>query len=164
MNQIEIERKWILLNYPQTSHTLKQISQVSIEQYYASDGFRYRWESCNGRHVFYKLKKIKLDEGIYNEVDIEEIKGSEYDNNRLDNPIISKKRTTYRYVYAWDLKFEMDDYWPHRLLTLEVELPSIDHKFTMPANIASQIIKEVTGEVEFSNRSLAEKLKIPYVK
>jgi CYTH domain-containing protein len=166
MNQIEIERKWLLYNYPQCTSKLKQTEIIGIEQYYTPDGWRYRREhrphedDIDVKWQYFKLRKEPITEGISNELDISQIALDEYLTSRKSEyPIISKRRIVYKHDDS-DLKFEMDDFWKLRLLLLEIELPDIKHKFEMPANIGVQIIMEVTGMKEFSNKHIAEKIKI----
>jgi CYTH domain-containing protein len=163
MYQIEIERKWLLYGYPQVTSKLKQDEIISIEQFYTPEGLRYREERrdylqlWSERYKYWRMKKVKLGECTYEEQDITSLTMDEYHNiKKPDYPTITKRRIVYKHEGS-HLKFEVDDFWPLRLITLEVELPSADFQFEMPANIQKQIIMEVTGKVEFSNKYLAER-------
>jgi hypothetical protein len=171
MNQIEIERKWLMMGYPQCSSTLDQVSTTMMEQIYTPDGFRYRQEIRDWRvggaeqYKYYKLRKEKVSDGVYNELDIQEITSNEYHvvkEARPHYPKISKRRTVYK-AKGSSLKFEFDVYLDMELAILEVELPSLDHVIEFHPNIEKQIIMEVTGMEQFSNKFLAIKLNIPYV-
>lgn len=160
-SQIEIERKWVLFETPQANSELKIVHETCIEQYYTEGGYRHRYsynsEAHKDKYLFERIKKIKLGEGISNETEIQRITWDEYENGKKNNPIVKKFRRTYE-AEGLDLKFEVDDYSPIRLMVLEVELPSIDYAFQMPYNIQQQIFMEVTGNEMYSNKYLAGQL------
>lgn len=163
-NSVEIERKWLLLNYPQTGSTLKSNDRLDIEQFY-NNGLRYRQTIINGvARIYERIKKVNVSFGVNNELDVQKITNKEYYELLESIPekeriIISKTRILYYDINQPDLKFEVDDFYPSLLITLEVELPSIDFEFEMPKNIQSQIIMEVTGVKGFSNFDLAKQIR-----
>jgi len=65
-----------------------------------------------------------------------------------------------RYVVKYKgFKFEIDAYLDLSLVILEVELPALNHQFKFPDGLFEEIIIEATGMKQFSNFSLALKVK-----
>ena len=72
----------------------------------------------------------------------------------------ARKIDKIRYVVKHKgLKFEIDVYKDLSLVTLEVELPKIDHVYETPRFISKEILMELTGMRQFSNFNLSVKLK-----
>lgn len=151
---LEIERKYLLFDFPQCGDGLEQLNPISIEQYYSEDGYRYRSEFRSPNEwTFWRIKKVNKGFGINEESEIEEIYSETYQNSyKKTYPLITKTRQVYRQK-GLDLRFEIDVF--KNLIMMEIELPSIDFVFEMPKRIQIPIIKEVTGMEEFSNKNLA---------
>lgn len=152
----EIERKWLLKNLPQTPS--ERI--LFIEQYYIGPK-RYRKTAhvagSDPQPMSYEcIIKTMVDVGEFKEQPFECNKEIYEFNKKMAERIIIKYRHLY---YQDDLKFEIDLYQSIKLITLEVEIPWIGHNVTIPEFIQAEIIAEVTGLSEFSNYSLAKKLK-----
>lgn len=63
-----------------------------------------------------------------------------------------------------ELKWEVDDFScggneKQRLVIAEIEIPSMAHKIAIPEWLLSFVIKEITGEKEFSNFALSKIIK-----
>lgn len=148
----EIERKFLLKRFPK----LEKINTVyQIQQWYHSDGFRYRYqlEIPNGDVKIFKTKKTNISKGVNQE---EETILSQNEFNELDlsNSLSIKKiRTVVKYKGH---KLEIDKYEGLNIVILEVELEDLNEKIPMPKYIDKEILYEVTGIKEFSNKSLAE--------
>lgn len=148
----EIERKFLLKRFPK----LEKINTVyQIQQWYHSDGFRYRYqvEIPNGDVKIFKTRKTNISKGVNQE---EETILSQNEFNELDlsNSLSVKKiRTVLKYKGH---KLEIDKYEGLNIVILEVELEDLNEKIPMPKYIDKEILYEVTGIKEFSNKSLAE--------
>ena len=148
----EIERKFLLKRFPK----LEKINTVyQIQQWYHSDGFRYRYqvEIPNGDVKIFKTKKTNISKGVNQE---EETILSQNEFNELDlsNSLSVKKiRTVVKYKGH---KLEIDKYDGLNIVILEVELEDLNEKIPLPKYIDKEILYEVTGIKEFSNKSLAE--------
>lgn len=148
----EIERKFLLKRFPK----LEKINTVyQIQQWYHSDGFRYRYqvEIPNGDVKIFKTRKTNISKGVNQE---EETILSQNEFNELDlsNSLSVKKiRTVVKYKGH---KLEIDKYDGLNIVILEVELEDLNEKIPMPKYIDKEILYEVTGIKEFSNKSLAE--------
>jgi CYTH domain-containing protein len=66
---------------------------------------------------------------------------------------VKKIRTVVKYKGH---KLEIDKYEGLNIVILEVELEDLNEKIPMPKYIDKEILYEVTGIKEFSNKSLAE--------
>lgn len=148
----EIERKFLLKRFPR----LEKINNVyQIEQWYHSDGFRYRYQTdgSTGEVKIFKTKKTNVSKGV----NIEEetiLTREEFDELNLSNSLhIKKSRTVVKYK---GLKLEIDKYDGINIVILEIELDDINQEIKLPKYIDKEIIYEVTGIKEFSNKSLAE--------
>lgn len=148
----EIERKFLLKRFPR----LEKINNVyQIEQWYHSDGFRYRFqlEITTGDVKIFKTKKTNISKGVNQE---EETILSQNEFNELDlsNSLSIKKiRTVVKYKGH---KLELDKYDGMNIVILEVELKDLNEEIKLPKYIQKEILYEVTGIKEFSNKNLAE--------
>jgi CYTH domain-containing protein len=148
----EIERKFLLKRFPR----LEKINNVyQIEQWYHSDGFRYRYqlEITTGDVKIFKTKKTNISKGVNQE---EETILSQNEFNELDlsNSLSIKKiRTVVKYKGH---KLELDKYDGMNIVILEVELKDLNEEIKLPKYIQKEILYEVTGIKEFSNKNLAE--------
>jgi CYTH domain-containing protein len=148
----EIERKFLLKRFPR----LEKINTVyQIEQFYHHDGFRYRKqiELPTQKVVFFKTKKTNLSKGV-NQEEETSLTSEEFDQLDLSNSLhIKKTRTVIKYKGH---KFEIDKYDGINIIILEIELKDLEEKIIIPKYIDKEILYEVTGIKEFSNKKLAE--------
>lgn len=148
----EIERKFLLKRFPR----LERINTVyQIEQWYHSDGYRYRKqvETPTGGIEIFKTKKTNISKGVNQEEEVT-LTLSEFSEVDLSNSLyINKTRTVIKYKGH---KFEIDKYNGINIIILEVELKDLDEKIDFPKYIEKEILYEVTGIKEFSNKKLAE--------
>jgi len=135
---------------------LEKINTVyQIEQWYHSDGYRYRKqvEIPTGDIEIFKTKKTNISKGINQEEEVT-LTLSEFNELDLSNSLhINKTRTVIKYKGH---KFEIDKYNGINIIILEVELKDLDEKIYFPKYIEKEILYEVTGIKEFSNKKLAE--------
>jgi CYTH domain-containing protein len=148
----EIERKFLLKRFPR----LEKINTVyQIEQWYHHDGFRYRKqiELPTQKVVFFKTKKTNLSKGV-NQEEETSLTSEEFDQLDLSNSLhIKKTRTVIKYKGH---KFEIDKYDGINIIILEIELKDLEEKIIIPKYIDKEILYEVTGIKEFSNKKLSE--------
>lgn len=162
MEQIEIERRFILKRLPKYTQTKGTFKVALIKQYYKESELgviRYREtkDTLENFNVpkYEKIIKTKIEKGINKEqhFDVDQISFF----NEIQKPgktkYIKKTRIT---VEENNLKFEIDRFEDYNLIILEVELESLKQKITFPYYIEKEIIKEITGEKEFSNYNLSE--------
>jgi len=148
----EIERKFLLKRFPK----LEKINTVyQIEQWYYSDGYRYRkqLEVPTNKLSIIRTKKTNISKGVFQEEEVS-LSLEEFNDLDLSNSISVKKvRTVVKYK---GLKFEIDKYENMNVVILEVELEDINQPISFPKYLEREILYEVTGIKEFSNRKLAE--------
>lgn len=146
----EIERKFLLRRLPRFESV--DIT-YKIDQWYASDGFRYRYqtdESGNNVTIF-KTRKTNLSKGVNREEETL-ITKDEFNNIDLSKvPHVSKKRYVVSYKGK---KFEIDRYYESHLILLEVELENLNDEFDFPPYIEKEILMEVTGNEKFNSFNL----------
>jgi CYTH domain-containing protein len=148
----EIERKFLLKRFPR----LEKINSVyQIEQWYHSDGFRYRKqvEIPSGNTEIFKTKKTNISKGVNLEEEVNLTEDELKEVNLTNSLLINKTRTVVKYK---NKKFEIDKYSGMNIIILEVELNDLNEKIEFPKYIEREILYEVTGIKEFSNKSLAE--------
>ncbi len=155
MEHFEIERKF-LIKRPDEAFlsSLPGARCYEISQTYLTSGGRVRRESCGGETVYTHTLKKRISD--IRRIEIEDVIGeSEYLAALADaDPelkTIEKKRWRIRagkFVYEIDLF----PFWEDEAL-LEVELDSEDESFPMPDFL--EIIREVTDDGAYTNRSLA---------
>jgi CYTH domain-containing protein len=148
----EIERKFLLKRFPR----LAKINTVyQIEQWYHSDGFRYRYQveiPTGDIHIF-KTKKTNISKGVNTEEETT-LTPEEFQQLDLANSLhIKKTRTVVKHKGH---KLEIDKYEGMNIVIMEIELNDINEKYSLPKYIEKEILYEVTGIKEFSNKSLAE--------
>jgi CYTH domain-containing protein len=110
-------------------------------------------EIPNGDVVIYKTKKTNISKGVNMEEEttltLDELNAIDLSNSLS----IKKIRTVVKYK---GLKFEIDKYEGINIVILEVELDDLEQKINIPKYIEKEILYEVTGIKEFSNKSLAD--------
>lgn len=158
MKTLEIERRFHLMRLPDFTTEI-----LWIEQYYNplenGDIKRYRQtkNTYTKEVTFEEIIKRNLSKGI-NEEEHFEISKEEFKYNTLGIRNL-KYIGKYRYIYRIkNFKFEIDKFHNIDLIICEVELPSIDTEIIFPDFIKELVIKEITGEQEYSNYNLARKL------
>lgn len=148
---LEIERKYLLSGLPDTTPD----KVLAITQLYTKDG---RYRSVVDMHSYtidyVETKKTPVAPGIHEE-DERYIGVFEY-FSQIPNVVCGLEKI--RYVFSENrLKYEVD-YYPHiHLYTLEVELKSMDQYFEMPIWLEKYVVREITGEENYSNYHLAIK-------
>ena len=162
---LEIERKFLLKRFPKKviEKYKKGLQRLDMVQYYfLINGVwqRYRVVDSEGKKTKYvhTIKK-SLSPGIYeeNERTIKEKEFLSKKNEHKDNyAVIRKTRWVIKYK---GLKFEIDAYLDLSMVILEVELPALNHHFEYPEGLFEEIVMEATGMKQFSNFSLALKVK-----
>lgn len=157
--KLEIERKFVLKSFPQTKRD-KVVK--NIEQFYLTmdDGRtgRIRRTIMNGETTKYELTfKKKQAPGVY--IEDESIITKEYylELQKKAKKFLKKKRILIKDDN--DLIWEIDLYKNIKLITAEVELTDINYNLQIPGFIQKVLITDVTGIKEFSNSSLAFKVK-----
>jgi CYTH domain-containing protein len=78
-----------------------------------------------------------------------------FEKNKKNYAVIRKTRYVIKYK---GFKFEVDVYSDLSIITLEIELPSINHYFEYPEGLHEEVLMDVTGMKQFSNLNLAKKI------
>ena len=158
---LEIERKfliempdlkWIVEN---TECKIAYIVQTYLGKNESGFGNRVRRMKIGDEVKYYHTAKKSISDMTRIELE-KEITKSEYNGYLLKN---TKNKTLYktRYIiYMNNLKYEIDVYpfW-HETAILEIELKDENQKYEIPDFI--EIIGDVTGNIDYSNSSLARK-------
>lgn len=157
---LEIERKY-LIKMPDISILEQQpvYMKIEMEQAYLKDsgetaGMRIRKSTLNGKTTYKKtfkrnitnVTRIEIEDDISEQEWFELLKEADPESTPI-------KKVRHCFMYNSQL-FELDIYpfWNDRA-TLELEIDSEDQKITLPPFI--EIIKEVTEDKRYSNRSLS---------
>lgn len=158
---LEIERKFLLKKLPTEMLAKTKHEVLNITQYYLMiDGIwqRFRISQSAKETKYIHTIKHSLEPGVFQE-DEREMSKAEFTKTLGANKNGAKVMEKFRYVVKFKgLKFEMDVYKNLNLVTLEVELPKIDHVYKTPPAISKMILMELTGMKQFSNFNLSEKL------
>ena len=139
--------------------SMDEIDVLAISQIYVElDGKNLRFRRTMNLKtldvIYHKCFKTILSRGVFEELE-EEVTEDEFNEMRKkDHRYIDKKRLVYK---DGGLKWEVDEYYGLKLVTLEVELDDINQEITIPKLIDGDVIIEVTGEKKFSNYSLSSK-------
>lgn len=160
---LEIERKF-LIEYPDISalSSIENCTGADIEQIYLSpiDGahIRIRTRSVNGREIYIKTEKEKISDTVRIETE-DEITKDEYTKlAEYADPALSSIKKTRYCLMDKGRYFEIDvfPFWKDKAY-LEIEFTSEDEEFHIPDSI--RLIREVTEDKRYTNRSLAKYLK-----
>jgi CHAD domain-containing protein/CYTH domain-containing protein len=149
---LEIERKFLLRRLPETA---EEVPGVEIEQGWLP-GTRVveRWRKvrASGEPICYRT--VKSGQGL-TRVELEEKTSSELFENIW--PLTEGRRVVKRRrrVAADGVTWEIDEFLDRELVLAEVELPSRDAAVEVPEWLRPYVVREVTGDPEFSNRKLA---------
>lgn len=162
---IETEKKFLLKRLPKSLLSKCKHEVLNIRQYYFRiDGKWQRFRiSQNAKTLKVKyvhtikgpqisLGSCQEDEKLITKKRFEEI----YSQYKKDGLVIEKTRYVIKYK---GFKFEIDSYHCLSLTTLEIELPTIDTFYEYPPGLQSEIVYELTGKEQFSNKNLAFKNK-----
>lgn len=161
---IEIERKYII-RMPDLSelclmpeYTVSQIEQIYLESP-LGETLRIRRREYQGKTEYIETRKIRIDkmssEEIERSITHEEYEALSAGMAQGTSPIIKARHT---FMYLGQL-FELDVYpqWKSTCI-METELNDRDRAVELPALI--HIVREVTGEREYSNASMSLKFPI----
>lgn len=163
-NPYEIERKF-LIKYPDLEYlsTLKTCKKVEIVQTYlnlsddGSEEVRVRKRGLNGHYIYFKTTKKKITD--IKRIEIEKRLTKEEYFELLRNTKDKYQIIKDRYCLIYDNQyFEIDIYpfWNDKAC-IELELDNENQEIKFPPFI--EIIKEVTGDKEYSNSRLATKIR-----
>jgi CHAD domain-containing protein/CYTH domain-containing protein len=149
---LEIERKFLLHRLPETA---REVPGVDIEQGWLP-GTRVveRWRKVrsSGEPICYRT--VKSGQGL-TRVELEEKTSSELFEHIW--PLTEGRRVVKRRrrVAADGITWEIDEFLDRELVLAEVELPSQDAAIEVPEWLRPYVVREVTGDPEYSNRKLA---------
>ena len=156
---LEIERRYLIS--PRFDHSTipTHSHSVAIEQAYAGDGLRLRKRTDDDMSMYTKTKKIRAATDFSCEEDESIISEEEYNtlmNARMVNTRTIRKQRIY-FVYgghSFELDIFADTTTREKLIILEVELLRENEEVRLPSWLP--IIREITGEANLSNWSLAK--------
>jgi CHAD domain-containing protein/CYTH domain-containing protein len=149
---LEIERKFLLRRLPETA---QEVPGVEIEQGWLP-GTRVveRWRKvrASGEPICYRT--VKSGQGL-TRVELEEKTSSELFEHIW--PLTEGRRVVKRRrrVAAEGVTWEIDEFLDRELVLAEVELPAQDATIEVPDWLRPYVVREVTGDPEYSNRKLA---------
>ena len=156
---VEIERKY-LIEYPDIRMLEDDplCHRVEISQTYLKDsegGYRVRKRGENGQYLYYLTRKKKISDLTRIETE-ERITEGEYLEHLQsgEKPLKTVSKSRYCLLYK-NKYFEVDvfPFWDDKAL-MEIELKSEDEIVELPPQI--KVIRDVSGEKEYTNRSIAE--------
>lgn len=149
---LEIERKFLLRRLPETA---QEVPGVEIEQGWLP-GTRVveRWRKirASGEPICYRT--VKSGQGL-TRIELEEKTSSELFEHiwpLTEGQRVVKRR---RRVATEGVTWEIDEFLDRELVLAEVELPSQDAAIEVPEWLRPYVVREVTGDPEYSNRKLA---------
>jgi CYTH domain-containing protein len=157
VENLEIERRWILKCLPEN---VKFDDMLLIRQYYTPEG-RYRISYNGSEFKYYHTVKKTISHGTNEEIEREITRGEMDFAVGIATSSIMKHRYKLKIdglVYEFDgLLF--DGEWQNPTMwILEIELKHIDQKIDMPQFVKDVIVKEITGDMAFSNKSMSTKI------
>ena len=159
---LEIERKF-LIKRPNIEHlaSLPNCQKVEIVQTYLNSNndeeLRIRQRGENGSYIYTLTKKKHLQNATRQETE-KRITQKEYLTllNNANTKLHQIRKTRYCLMYE-NKYYEIDSYpFAKNTAICEIELIDENEKFNFPPFI--RVIKEVTTDKQFSNRSLAEQI------
>ena len=156
----EVERKY-LIQYPDAASLLKKpnCEMVDIVQTYLktddpAEEKRVRQRGRDGHYIYFMTQKVHLSQ--MRRVEIERrLSQEEYLSALVDADPACRPIHKKRFLLSENgLYYEIDLYpeWKNQAI-MEIELHSEEQKIVLPEGI--RVIREVTGEEEYSNHSLA---------
>lgn len=163
MIPLEIERKFLIEQTDELDSRCTErieITQIYLERPDPAIQRRIRSMTANGVTKYYYTEKRFISSAVREENE-KEISADEYDKllaeqDRTLTPIIK----TRRILMYENQRFEIDSYpFSDALATMELELESEAQQIHLPGFV--KVIKEVTGDKEYSNANLALNGKFP---
>ncbi len=155
----EIERKF-LIEYPDIEmlDSLPNCEKVEIIQTYLKvnemEEVRVRQRGSQGHYIYYQTRKRRVSE--YKRIELERrISKDEYLNLIMNADTSLGRIRKDRYCLTYNNQsFQIDVYpfWKDRAIA-EIELQHVDDQIDFPESF--RVIKEVTGDPEYRNASLA---------
>ncbi len=148
----EIERKWLLTALPPQ---VRSVQPAEFQQGYLPGEAlveRIRRETRGGETRW--MRTVKLGRGL-TRIEVEEEATAELGAALF--ALTTGRRVTKRRYAIPDraLTWEIDEFTDRDLVLAELELPSEDTAFTIPAWLTPFVVREVTGDREFTNWQLA---------
>ena len=159
----EIERKF-LIKYPDTEFLMEihgAVAKDIVQTYLLCDtgSLRVRKTTCDGKTVYHKNEKRRISDMTHEEYE-SKISEEEYSSLLLlsDPERLPVEKTRFAVSYLEHIaEIDVYPFWNDKAI-LEIELESENENFEIPPFV--EIIREVTGEKEFSNREIARQLKV----
>ena len=159
---IEIERKFLLKRIPNE----KPNDTIKMDQWYLNVNGKFervrqrQWKSSGKIDWIHTIKEF-VDEMTNIETE-KFITSDEYHdfikeckNPNSDARYIQKKRHLYKNGHdTW----EVDEFLETSLIVAEIEIPNKEYDVVLPDFISENLICEVTGIREFSNKNLSDKI------
>lgn len=161
---IEIERKFLLKAMPDVLPN----EVVKIDQFYFKnkEGVWERvrqWNSNLYGKKWIHTIKTKLSDFSNEEIEKEltKLEYEEFKKRCRQNKSNSRYIKKERWIYPdGDLYWEVDIFKDKcHIIIAEIEIPSEDYDLNIPEFISKKTLLEVSGQKQFSNRSLSIKLK-----
>lgn len=159
VKNLEIERKFLLKDLPESAQKHADYCYYIFQDYYIDPkdgrGKRARKQYNHNKNLFEYIvaekKFIKKENEHY-------ITFEEHESIlKISDRSIEKLR--YVFKVENNLKWEVDIYKNIKMISAEIELKNINQKIIIPDFIRENLIIETTGMKEFSNSSLAVKIK-----
>jgi len=161
----ETERKFLLKRLPKAILSKQKHDVLNIVQYYFKIEGKWQRFRISQNAKTLKVKYIHTikgpqislgscleDERTITKKTFEKI----YSQYKSDGLVIEKTRYVIKHK---GFKFEIDAYHGICLVTLEVEVPTIETLYEYPIDLKDEIVFELTGIEQFSNKNLAFKNK-----
>lgn len=151
----EIERKYLLRELPSlpAGATVSEIEQGYLPGKRVLERLRRVRVSDEGGHTRY-YRTVKSGNGLVRTEIEDEVDAAFFD--RLwpitEGRRISKRRYA---VNETEQKWEIDEFLDRDLVLAEVELTQADESVALPVWLAPVVVREVTGEREYTNAALA---------
>lgn len=151
--ELEIERKYLLSGMPQmpAPSVVLEIDQGYLPGTRLVE--RLRRQRANTGTTGY-FRTIKVGSGVQRLELEEETDAKTFEH--LWQLTQGRRLRKRRYVIPdGDRYWEIDEFLDRPLVLAEMELPSVDTRIEFPEWLAPMVVREVTGEREYTNRSLA---------
>jgi adenylate cyclase len=147
---LEIERKYLLSGLPRHP---RAIYTLEIEQGYLPGVVRLRHQrSSSGAEKFFQT--VKSGVGVQRTEIESEIDREEFE--RLWPETQGRRVRKRRHVVAnGDDHWEIDEFLDRDLVLAELEFDDPEHSVTIPDWLKPVLVRDVTDEPQFTNRSLA---------
>ena len=148
----EIERKYLLSGLPER---LRGVEAIEIEQGYLPGGaVRERLRRAVGPRGARCTRTVKVGTGRVRAEYEEEISPGEFARLWPLTESARLRKRRYR-VPEGPLTWEIDEFLDRPLVLAEIELPTEDAEFAIPEWLEPSLVREVTGESEYSNAHIA---------